>query len=57
MKTFVNFLLKNKYSYLTEACSHGFQCLYNNVGGAVESMSNFWRLVATTFSSYSNLLG
>ncbi|CAF1045031.1 unnamed protein product [Adineta steineri] len=43
--------------YLTEACSHGFQCLYDNVGGAVESMSNFWRLVATNFNSYSNLLG
>ncbi|CAF1048924.1 unnamed protein product [Rotaria sordida] len=32
--------------YITEACSHGFQYLYNNVGGAIETMSNFWRLVA-----------
>ncbi|CAF0809908.1 unnamed protein product [Adineta ricciae] len=44
-------------NYLTEACSHGFQCLYDNVAGATESMANFWRLVATTFNSYSNVLG
>ncbi|UJR12067.1 hypothetical protein I4U23_016245 [Adineta vaga] len=44
-------------NYLTEACSHGFQCLYDNIAGATESMSNFWRLVATTFNSFSNILG
>ncbi|CAF2690929.1 unnamed protein product [Rotaria sp. Silwood2] len=43
--------------YLTEACSHGFQCLYDNVAGAVDSMSNFWRLIATTFGHYTNILG
>ncbi|CAF0900617.1 unnamed protein product [Rotaria sordida] len=43
--------------YLTEACSHGFQCLYDNTAGAVESMGNFWRLVATTYKEYSNVLG
>ena len=42
---------------MTEACSHGFQCLYNNVGGAVESIGNFWRLVASTYKEYSNVLG
>ena len=44
-------------SYFTEACSHGFQCLYDNTSGAIESMSNFWRLVATTFKNYSNVFG
>ncbi|CAF4662508.1 unnamed protein product [Rotaria sp. Silwood1] len=43
--------------YLTEACSHGFQCLYDNVAGAVDSMSKFWRLIATTFGHYTNVLG
>ncbi|UJR21736.1 hypothetical protein I4U23_024811 [Adineta vaga] len=43
--------------YLTQACSHGFQCLYDNVGGAVESMSNFWRLVASTFKDQPNVIG
>ncbi|CAF3644939.1 unnamed protein product [Rotaria sp. Silwood1] len=43
--------------YLTEACSHGFQCLYDNVAGAVDSMSNLWRLIATTFGRYTNILG
>ncbi|CAF1253924.1 unnamed protein product [Rotaria sp. Silwood1] len=45
------------FGYITEACSHGFQCLYDNVSGAVESMSKFWRLVAKTFGGYSNVLG
>ncbi len=44
-------------SYLTQACSHGFQCLYDNESGAVEAMSEFWRLVATTYKQYSNVLG
>lgn len=44
-------------SYLTEACSHGFQCLYNNVAGALQSMSNFWRLIASTYKDYPNVLG
>ena len=44
-------------SYLTEECSHGFQCLYDNVAGAQESMSNFWRLIASTYKDYSNVLG
>ncbi|CAF0797035.1 unnamed protein product [Didymodactylos carnosus] len=43
--------------YITEATSHGFQCLYDNVGGAVDSMSNFWHLVASTYGSYSNVIG
>ncbi|CAF5112238.1 unnamed protein product, partial [Rotaria sp. Silwood1] len=43
--------------YLTEACSHGFQCLYDNTSGATESMGNFWRLVATTYKEHSNVLG
>ncbi|CAF1172342.1 unnamed protein product [Adineta steineri] len=43
--------------YLTEACSHAFQCLYDNIGGAIESMSDFWRVVATTYKNYSNILG
>ncbi|CAF1539889.1 unnamed protein product [Rotaria sordida] len=43
--------------YVTEACSHGFQCLYDNVDGAVDSMSDFWRLIATTFGHYPNVLG
>ncbi|CAF1390470.1 unnamed protein product [Rotaria sordida] len=43
--------------YVTEACSHAFQCLYDNVAGAVESMSDFWRLIATTFGHYTNVLG
>ncbi|CAF0879721.1 unnamed protein product [Adineta ricciae] len=44
-------------SYMTEACSHGFQCLYENIGGAADSMSKFWRLVASTYKQYSNVLG
>jgi hypothetical protein len=54
---FLIFIFRLNYSYVTEACSHGFQCLYDNVGGAVELMGNFWRFVASTFNSYSNLLG
>lgn len=44
-------------SYLTEACSHGFQCLYKNVAGALQSMSNFWRLIASTYKEHANILG
>ncbi len=36
-------------SYITEACSHGFQCLYDNIGGAVESMGN-WSVAFVLFS-------
>ncbi|CAF2270846.1 unnamed protein product [Rotaria magnacalcarata] len=43
--------------YLTEACAHGFQCLYDNTAGAAESMGNFWRLVASTYKNHSNVLG
>ncbi len=42
---------------MTEACSHGFQCLYDNTAGATDSMGNFWQLVATTYKQYSNVLG
>ncbi|CAF2160118.1 unnamed protein product [Rotaria magnacalcarata] len=43
--------------YLTEACSHAFQCLYNNTAGATDAMGNFWKLVASTYKQSSNLLG
>ncbi|CAF1355713.1 unnamed protein product [Didymodactylos carnosus] len=43
--------------YITEATSHGFQCLYDNVSGAVDSFKNFWRLVASTFGSYETVIG
>jgi hypothetical protein len=36
-------------SYITEVCSHGFQCLYNNTDGTIESMGDFCRLEASNF--------
>jgi endoglycosylceramidase len=45
------------HSYLTEACSHGFQCLYDNTAGATESMANFWRLIALTYKQSPNIIG
>jgi hypothetical protein len=56
MTRLCNILFLNN-SYVTEACSHGFQCLYDNVGGAVESMANFWRYVASTFKDSPNVIG
>jgi len=52
----MKYILLNN-SYVTEACSHGFQCLYDGAGGGIEAMGNFWRLVATTYQNYSNILG
>lgn len=43
--------------YLTEACSHGFQCLYDGIAGSIESMGDFWKYVAVTYKNHSNILG
>ena len=43
--------------YLTQACSEGFQFLYNNTEGAVESWANFWAKMAETFKDNVYVLG
>ena len=54
--TTVSTLLSHS-SYLTEACSNGFQSLYNNEAGAIDSMGSFWRIVASNFKKYPNTIG
>ncbi|CAF2964848.1 unnamed protein product [Rotaria sp. Silwood2] len=44
-------------NYFTSICSSGFQQLYKNQSGAVDSWSKFWVKIAQTFGSYSNVLG
>ena len=43
--------------YLTQACSEGFQHLYNNTYEAVERWANFWAKMAETFKDNPNVIG
>lgn len=42
---------------LSIAAANAYQNLYSNVNGLRDSMADFWRLVATEFSGYPNVLG
>ncbi|XP_066291353.1 endoglycoceramidase-like isoform X1 [Branchiostoma lanceolatum] len=44
-------------AYVTQACSHAFQCLYDNYKGAAEKMAGFWKFVASEFSNQTSVLG
>eukprot|EP00058_Branchiostoma_floridae_P015168 XP_002600656.1 hypothetical protein BRAFLDRAFT_102437 [Branchiostoma floridae] len=46
-----------QYAYVTQACSHAFQCLYDNYKGAAEKMASFWKFVASEFSNQTSVLG
>ena len=43
--------------YLTEAVGNAFQCLYDNVSGARDSMAHFWQTVASNFKTFDNVIG
>ncbi|XP_078583780.1 endoglycoceramidase-like [Branchiostoma floridae x Branchiostoma japonicum] len=44
-------------NYLTQRCSHNFQCLYDNYKGAADKMADFWKFVATELSNQTSVLG
>ncbi|XP_078663338.1 endoglycoceramidase-like [Branchiostoma floridae x Branchiostoma belcheri] len=44
-------------AYLTQQCSHNFQCLYDNYKGAADKMARFWKFVATEFRTQTSVLG
>ena len=50
-------ILSRNCRYLSEACSFAFQCFYDNIGGGIEAMGDFWKLVAVTYQNHSNILG
>lgn len=57
MTRIIQFCFSRNCRYVTEACSFAFQCFYDDVGGGIEAMGDFWKLVAVTYQNHSNILG
>ena len=43
--------------YLTEECSHAFQCLYDNCNGFESYFQQYWSIIAKTFANNTAILG
>lgn len=43
--------------YLTEACGHAFQCLYDNCNGFEDYFHQYWSIIAKTFANNTAILG